>query len=185
MWQFAGSGGNHSTQFFAERRVARSLQTVTGGQANGRNRRGIKVSHRAGFREQRTVQRPLLRSDDRPLLAGLRQCCHQFACRIRVIQLNRPAPHQRKLKRNPDRRVVADSVEKLGFPRCSLSPQKNDLHKPRAPNERRPHRAKPPARLACKTRFRPPESENQPRSTASLRRGRPRDLLTTGRISSE
>jgi hypothetical protein len=119
------------------------------------------------------------------LMAGLRQCCHQFACRIPVIQLNRPAPHQRKLKRNPDRRVVADSVEKLGFPRCSLSPQKNDLHKPRAPNERRPHRAKPPARLACKTRFRPPESENQPRSAASLRRGRPRDLLTTGRISSE
>ena len=27
-----------------------------------------------------------------------------------------------------ERQVMADSVEKLGFPGCSLSPQKNDLH---------------------------------------------------------
>ena len=45
-----------------------------------------------------------------PVLAGLRQCCHQFACRIPATQLNHRAPHQQKLKRNPDRRVVAGSA---------------------------------------------------------------------------
>jgi hypothetical protein len=43
------------------------------------------------------------------LLAGLRQCCHQFACQIPATQLNRLAPHQQKLKRNFGRRVVADN----------------------------------------------------------------------------
>ena len=64
--------------------------------------------------------------------------------------------------------------------------KKNDLHTPRAPNERRPSR-KTARAIGLQNTISPSrcESENQPRSTASLRRGRPRDLLTTGRIPSE
>jgi hypothetical protein len=46
---------------------------------------------------------------DRRVVAGLRQSCHQFARRIPAIQLNRQAPHQQKLKHNPDRRIVAEA----------------------------------------------------------------------------
>lgn len=62
--------------------------------------------------EQLTLSLLIPEANKWPFLAGLCQCCHQFACRIPATQLNRQAPHQQKLKRKLDRPVVAGRVSR-------------------------------------------------------------------------